>query len=394
MDSNRNTRWLEDINFLSSELPLKHKNLFFQKSKEDFFNEIASLKMNIDCFNDYEIKLQIAKIVASIKDAHTSVPLKVNLLLPLELYWFSDGIYVIVAHKQYKEILYCKITKLNKIDIEEVINSLSFIISYENETYLKSQLPKYLPAIELLYDLGIVNDIDSLELTFEDKNKKARILEIKSLPLRECRENSSLINNDLEYINNLPLYRRNSHKNYWFEYIDISNIVYFKYNACKDMLPTDVFTFCKKLIQFIEEHAVEKLIIDVRNNFGGNSSLLDPFIEDIKNCVKINKTGKLFVIIGRETFSSALINAFLLKENTSAIFLGEPTGGKPNCYGELQKFTLKNSGLTVYYSTKYYKIIEDDKMPSLLPDVNIALTIENYVNNQDPCFRYIINNYS
>lgn len=391
MDSNRNKRWVEDINFLSSELPQKHKNLFFQKSKDDFFNEIANLKRDIDGLSDYEIKLQIAKIVASIKDAHTYVPLNVNLLLPLELYWFSDGIYVIVTLPQYKELLHCRITKLNKIEIEEVISSLSSIISYENETYLKSQLPKYFPAIELLYDLGLVNDIDSLDLTFEDKNKKIRTLEIKSLNLRDWREKHSLINNDLVHSNNLPLYRRNSHKHYWFEYINISKIMYFKYNACKDMLPTDVFTFCKELIKFIEENAVEKLIIDLRNNFGGNSSLLAPFIEDIKICDKINKTGKLFIIIGRETFSSALLNAFFLKENTTAIFLGEPTGGKPNCYGEVQRFTLKNSRLTVCYSTKYYKIIEDDTLPSLLPDVNIALTIQNYVNNQDPCFEYIIN---
>lgn len=391
MDSNRNKMWLEDINFLSSELPQKHKNLFFKKSKEIFFKEISILKMDIDSLSDNEIKLQIAKLVASIGDAHTSVPLKVNLFLPLEFYWFSDGIYVIATLPQYKEILYCKITKVNRIDIEEVIDRLSSIISYENDDYLKSQLPKYLPAIELLYDLELVNDIDGLELTFEEKNKKPRTLEIKSLPLREWREKNSLINNDLMYNNNLPLYRRNTHTNYWFEYIDTSNIVYFKYNACKDMLITDVFTFCKNLIRFIEEHSVEKLIIDLRNNFGGNSSLLDPFIADIKKCNKINKVGKFFVIIGRETFSSAMLNAYLLKENTSTIFLGEPTGGKPNCYGELQRFTLKNSGLTVCYSTKYYKIIEDDTIPSLLPDVNIALSIENYVNNQDPCYEYIIN---
>jgi len=171
MNSNRNTRWIEDVNLLSSELPQKHKNLFFQKSKEDFFKEIASLKANIESLNDYEIKLQIAKIVASIRDAHTSVPLQVNLFLPLELYWFSDGIYVISTLPQYNDLLYCKIIKVNNIVIEEVITILASIISYENETYLKSQLPKFLPAIELLYDLGLVNYIDSLELTFEAKNK-------------------------------------------------------------------------------------------------------------------------------------------------------------------------------------------------------------------------------
>lgn len=393
MNSNRNTRWIEDINLLSSELSQKHKNLFFQKSKEDFFKEIASLKANIESLNDYEIKLQIAKIVASIRDAHTSVPLQINLLLPLELYWFSDGIYVIATLTEYKDLLYCKITKVDKIDIEEVINILSTIISYENQSYLKSQIPKYFPAIELLYDLGIVNDIDCLELTFENENKIIRTLEIKSLPLRAWREKQSLINSDLMLSNKLPLYRRNSDSYYWFEYLEVSNTIYFKYNVCRDMSSTDLITFSKRIIQFIEEHIVEKFIIDLRNNFGGNSSLLEPLMDYVKQCEKINKKGNLFVIIGRETFSSALLNVLYLKENSSAIFIGEPTGGKPNCYGELQRLILKNSGLTVCYSTMYYKIIEDDTLLSFLPDVNISITVQNYINNQDPCLEYIINSH-
>ena len=393
MNSTRNIRWLEDITYLSLELPKNHENLFFQKKKENFFKEIDILKTKISSLSDFEIKLEIAKIVASIGDAHTSVPLQINLLLPLELYWFSDGIYVITAPLEYKEILFCKIIKVNGIPIEEVINVLSSIISYENEAYLKSQLPKYFPAIELLYDLAIVDDIDSLDLTFENAANEIRTLDIKSLPLKESREKLNIVKNDEVNNLNLPLYRRCRDKNYWFQYIVNSKTVFFKYNVCRDMLPKDVFTFCNELIQFIKDYDVEKLVIDLRNNFGGNSSFLDPFIEAIKQCIKINKKGSVFVIIGRETFSSALLNALSLKENTSAIFLGEPTGGKPNCYGEVQRFTLKNSGLTICYSTKYYKIIEDDAMTSLMPDINIVFTIQHYINNEDPCLKYITNNY-
>ncbi|MBU3111373.1 S41 family peptidase [Clostridium lacusfryxellense] len=390
MDLDRTTRWLEDIDFLSLELPLKHKNLFFHRNKDDFFNDIDFIKANIETFSDYELNLQLAKIIASIRDAHTSIPLRINLLLPLELYWFWSGIYVTVAPIEYQDILYCKITKVNQIDIEEVIKSLRSIISYENETYLKSQLPKYIPAIELLYDLGIADDIDNLELTFEVENNKIKTLDVKSLNLKECREKLECIKNDLDYIKNLPLYRTNSKRHYWFQYIETNKIVYFKYNACKDMVPGGVFTFCKELIKFIENHVVERLIVDMRNNFGGNSSLLNSFIDDIRHSSKINKTGNLFIIIGRETFSSAILNSYSFKKNTSAIFVGESTGGKPNCYGELGRMTLKNSGLTICYSTQYYKNIEDDNVPSLLPDVYIPTTLQNYINKVDPCLEYIM----
>jgi hypothetical protein len=138
MDSNRNTKWLEDINFLRSELPKKHKNLFAQKNKNEFLSDISLLKKNVDYLSNHEIKLQIAKIIASIGDAHTSVPLQINLMLPLELYWFPDGIYVISAPLVYKEILYCKITKVNGTPIEDVITVLKSIVSYENVAYLNS----------------------------------------------------------------------------------------------------------------------------------------------------------------------------------------------------------------------------------------------------------------
>ena len=355
------------------------------------FLEIENLKGNVNKFNDYEIQIKLAKIAASIRDAHTCVSPQVRLLLPFELYWFSDGIYVIRTIPEYKDIQYCKLTNINDVHMDEVINILRLIVSYENETYLKAQLPKYLPAIELLYGLEIVDEIDSVTITTEDMGGNKRELEIKPLAIAESREKlkSNICFTDEN--NDLPLYRKHCDKYYWFEYMKDFKTVYFKYNACREISDKDIFTFQNELIGFINENAVDKLIIDLRNNFGGNSSLLDPFIEMLKHCNKINKKDNLFVIVGRETFSSALLNIFSLKEKTNAIFLGEPTGGKPNCYGEVERFSLKNSRLIVSYSTEYFKVIKDDNLPSFFPDINIELTIENYVNNEDPCLDYILN---
>jgi hypothetical protein len=70
--------------------------------------------------------------------------------------------------------------------------------------------------------------------------------------------------------------------------------------------------------------------------------------------------------------------------------VGEPSGGKPNCYGEVQRVTLKHSGFTMIYSTVYYHLIEDDFMPSLFPDVEKELTMQDYIDNRDPCMEYIL----
>lgn len=385
----KDKKWIEDVDSLYRELSKLHKNLYFNISEADFLESINGLKRDVPILEDYEIKLQIAKIIASVGDAHTSINLPVYYLCPLEFYWFSDGIYAVNTSKVDEAMLYKRLTHIDGMEIEQVIETLGTIISHENQSFLKSLLPKYLPAIELLYGLKIARRFDGLTFTFEDERGNLKDCFMKSYPFKESIDKLQL-NKAKITENRLPFYRKNADKNYWYEYVEASKTIYFNYNACREMEGESVRDFGNRLMRFIESSSAEKLVIDLRNNTGGNSTLLDPFINALKKCEKINQTGKVFIILGRDTFSSALLNAYALKNKTKAILVGEPSGGKPNCYGEVQRFTLENSGLVVCYSTKYYRIIEDDSMPSLFPDVKKELTVQNYLDNEDPCLDYIL----
>jgi C-terminal processing protease CtpA/Prc len=72
------------------------------------------------------------------------------------------------------------------------------------------------------------------------------------------------------------------------------------------------------------------------------SSVINPLLNYLANS-GYNEFGKLFVIINRGTFSSALLNAITLNQEYNSILLGEATGGKPNHYGEISSFILPNS---------------------------------------------------
>ncbi len=43
----RDERWREDVRFYAAELPKRHKNLFFQLSKNDFEREVERLEARI-----------------------------------------------------------------------------------------------------------------------------------------------------------------------------------------------------------------------------------------------------------------------------------------------------------------------------------------------------------
>jgi len=161
--------------------------------------------------------------------------------------------------------------------------------------------------------------------------------------------------------------------------------MYFNYSSCRDRMDITLSDFCRNLMDFVCGNDIRKVIIDLRNNLGGNSDLLEPFINELASNDTLNTRGGIFVIIGRDTFSSALLNAYALKNRTAALFVGEATGGKPNCYGEVEYFVLKNSGLKIRYATVYYKVIEDDRQLSLYPEIVCKVTFADYLGSWDPC---------
>jgi hypothetical protein len=90
------------------------------------------------------------------------------------------------------------------------------------------------------------------------------------------------------------------------------------------------------------------------------------------------------VIIGRTTYSSALQNAITLSREFQATLIGEPTGGKPNHYGEVRNFVLPNVGLRVGYSTRYWLNYPDADPLTLEPDVRAEPTFVDLLAGRDP----------
>ena len=79
--------------------------------------------------------------------------------------------------------------------------------------------------------------------------------------------------------------------------------------------------------------------------------------------------------------------------NINALFtvIGEATGGKPNEYGDVARFTLPGSGLDGQYSQRYNPAppgIPD--LPSFMPDIPISTRSTDYFARYDPVFGAIL----
>jgi C-terminal processing protease CtpA/Prc len=76
-------------------------------------------------------------------------------------------------------------------------------------------------------------------------------------------------------------------------------------------------------------------------------------------------------------------NAQELRDGARARLIGEPTGGKPNSYGEVRIFGLPRSGLAVFHSTQYSRAVEGDP-PAVEPDVLVPFTSADAFAGADP----------
>lgn len=378
----RHDKWINDIDFLSGELPKRHKNLFFSLDSADFYSEVEHMKEHVDEWTDEELMVAISSLVASVGDGHTMVYPDFSVMYPIRLYWFKEGLYAIDASEEYQEIINLRLSTVNGHPVDEVLNAFRPMISRDNEAGFKYYATSYMLLPWALQGLGI-SDGSGVKLGFTDD----RGLETSITVHPEAAQNIGYVERFKE-VAELPLYLRNPGLFYWYEYIPEHRTVYFQYNVCANMQGRSFDEFADELFDFIDKNEVEKLIVDLRNNGGGNSLVMSPFLNKIRRS-DLNKANKLFAIIGRRTFSSALLNALDLKGSTQATLVGEATGGKPNHYGEVKTLFLANTGLTVGYSTKHFKHSQEDT-DSLYPDVFIEPSIVAFTGGHDPVVDWIL----
>jgi len=373
--------WHRDLTYLATELPKRHVNLFFKTAQQDWEKAVAELDAAIPTLNDDEIRVGLMKLVAMIGDSHTILaagPEAGQHSYPLVLYWFKDGLIVLGAQDEHKELLGARLVSIEGHPVAEALSTVSPVFAYDNQSQLKSQAPGYLVLAEVLHGLKLAASATEAQFTFALPSGEERTVTLTPV----AGDPRPSLKPALDPMTNKPAYMRGDGRRYWTEWLPFSETFYLGYDVCaeQDGLPMKDFTV--QVLDGLSGMPFKRLVIELRNNSGGNSALLDPLIDALAARKDLAR-GKLFVIIGRRTFSSAVLNALSLKDKTSAVFFGEPTGGKPSHYGEVKTFALPVSGLDVSYSTKYFDY-HGDQSDSLKPDVTVELSSVDFLSGRDP----------
>ncbi len=371
----------EDYGYLVDKLPKLHTD-FYNGVDEVVFKAFTNSKTNLDNLSDMEFYYLLMETTAFAKDSHTSVGLKQipnNLrLLPLRFIVFADGIFIYATGEENLDLLGTKLKSINGKSIEDIIQLATAVIPHDNDVFLEKQVVGSLIYVDFLKYIGIIDDIYSPILITACKEDIDFTKELVGVPITE--ENGSsytLVFKDFP--------KTFSYGSYFNAFPINTDLFYIQYNVCQNAIDMSVEEFSNKIKSMLKAGSYKKVIVDFRYNSGGNSSLFEPFLEWLSE-----QNYKLYGLIGKDTFSSAVMNSLYFK-TLGAELVGTPTGGSINGYGEVKSFSLPSGRYIVYYSTKYFRL-DNSYESSLNPDVYISTTFEDFLSLCDREVEYCIRN--
>jgi len=383
----------DSVNFLSKEKLLadldayadgiahKHIQPFTHIKKRAFFDEIENIKATAASYDVDELLIQLLKVNAMIQDEHTRVVYCARDIFPFACYWFEEGLVITRTETDQLSLLFSRVIAVNGRPIADVIEKIGTLDPTKNDAGLRTITQRSLFDPVIMHGLQVAPSRAAVEYTLVTmKNDTVKIRpearDWKKIKLSTGFDNKVFLKNTKS-------------GNYWYKYVDTGNYIYFKYAHCLDENKEHLFVdFAKTLVAEIEERHPAKIIIDMRDNGGGYPTILRPFINTLSRSA-LNKKGKIAVLIGRRTFSSAIINSAELRAQTYATRIGEGTSGDVVFYAGVRYFKLPNTALMISYSTQYWAT--DEKYEgSLRPDIVIPETFADYSRGIDAALLYAI----
>jgi hypothetical protein len=381
----RDGRWQQDVEYLASQLPVLHANAFFQTPRETFDAETAALISAIPTLDDHQIVAGMVRLAALLGDGHTSVdPFNDGGFrqYPVQLAWYGDDLLVIGAAPDYAQALGATVNRIGETAIGEAFARITPYVDHDNAQHLRVSSERMLVTPEILHTAGLIAEMEAAPFTFLGADGESFTLNFAPLPFDA--PTADWLNIYSAYNIDRPLRVQNHDRNYWYTYLEESGTIYFQYNRCANDRDQPFEQFAAEMFRFMDANAVQRVVIDLRYNGGGNSTIIRPFMDGMRNRSALNTPETFFALIGAGTFSSALMNAIDLDTQTNATLLGEGTGGKPNGYGEVRDFSLPNSGLRVQYSTRFFNNVPGYEGDSYQPNREIVLTAADVMAGRDP----------
>jgi hypothetical protein len=366
--------------FLAAEIPKRHKNAFHHTSREAFEQAVANLDHELAGMNGDAIFVGLDRLVNMIGDGHTFIEYPGwDTDFPLKIVHFGSEYRVIATTADHKKALGARIVSVEDTPITRARELILPLTPQDETPELREEgLQNILSSGLALHGLGITPQ--RMSARYRMSNDQGQefdvLLHAKGEGSPEWVYPFSIV----------PLFRQHPREGFWYTYMPESKAVYCNFRSYDNLDQK-----APGLLALIKQRHPVKVIIDLRQNGGGNFALgLKYIVNPLRDMKEVNIPEHLFALIGPSTFSAAMSNATHFRYRTHAMLVGQTIGERPNSYQEERHMTLPNSHLTVHYSTRYYRFIKNGEN-LVRPDREIIPTWEDFKAGRDPVLDWVMN---
>jgi dienelactone hydrolase len=254
------------------------------------------------------------------------------------------------------------------------------LVPHDNDSTLTLRETTYLNTPEVLHGLHLVPDVGPTTFTFE---RDGRDFERALAPVT-VDEYERLIGDLVHPLipqaiaGRLPAYITQRNTRLWATKLAAGRIYYLGYNE----VTGNTDAAAQRLLRAAKSKKLRAVIVDVRNNGGGNNQTYHPLVNAIQ---RVSPSKRVVVLISRVTFSAAENFVTELELVAKPVFVGEPSGGSPNLYGDTVQTLLPASGLMLRVAHVYWELSSPDDMRLAIdPQVPVPLSAADFFAGRDP----------
>ncbi|HEV8366265.1 MAG TPA: tetratricopeptide repeat protein [Gemmatimonadaceae bacterium] len=406
--------WRADVDSLVARIKRVHPRPWAHTTETGFERRAFALRAGASTRSVGELLAQMMQLTASLEDGHTYIedlgPAG-GKWFPVRFYLFDDGLWITAITPDHAELAGAKVTQLGSTPADVAVAKMLQLSSADN--YLgRREGAAFLANAVLLKALKIIPNEEALVLTTSKGTTKLAAIttskgdlswpqygEIYGPPgiglVTAFNKREGAAYRDPTKNADLPLHLR-GRRAYWWTYLPKDSTVYFALNNIAAKSSFSQYTLLQELKQALAHvdsapDATTRFILDMRYNSGGDGSLTPAIVNEfVKRDGSIGRRGRLFVIVGRKTFSAAAGTVIELAEHTSAIFVGEPMGVAYNSSGDAGHSVLPNQRIALSISTRSITNTALDGIRVIPVQIPAAMTGVDYFAGRDPAVETIL----
>lgn len=346
----------------------------------------ANLRESADELDLADYIIQLHKLFSFVHDGHTAVlSLEMQaepftLRTPVLVRPFADGLYVVEAKDEALPLLGGRVVSVNGVPVEQVLRAYVDGAQGDNSAFAMRWSSFLFAFPGWLHGLGFADGAYHSPITMEVVTGSGDTVSAALRPRAGANIGRFLVKRKLSVVEEMS---SSSSSPNFVRTLPNQKAVYVSLDAMDDTETKSFTEFTAEVRAALADTDIEKVILDLRRNGGGNNMLPEPLRRSLVKS-RFNRPGGIFVLISPNTFSAAMNFATRVERETDALFVGEPTGGRPNHFGDAKLLSGSATGVEYLISTLRWQ----DSMPFddrvwLLPDIPASPSFEDYLLGRD-----------